>query len=650
MQELQSGSNKILVVNLTKRTTSIRLITRYELELFLGGKGLGLMLYAETAKPHTPALSPQNPLLILSGSLMGTDAPNSGRFSAVTRSPLTGLMASSSCGGSFGMALKTAGYDGLILTGAASTPVYLVIHPDRVEFLDAASLWGLDTEATQQQLKPGNKDGALVIGPAGENKVLYANAVSGNRHLGRAGFGAVLGSKNVKAILAKGGFFKITPKNPEAFQKAREQANRYINRNPFSTEMYREKGTNAHILLSNLGRILPVHNFQQNHHPDAHKVSGEFFKDKYQAKPSACRPCTILCGHKGTYPDGTHQIPEYETTALFGPNLGLFDPETITRINDRCRLLGIDTISTAGTLAYWMEANQQGLVESKLHFDSAEGILETLEKIAAREGVGDDLAQGSRWLAQHYGGIEFAAQVKGLEIAAYDPRGAYGQGLAYAVSNRGGCHLSATLFPLEVYFKFLDPYRAAGKPVFVRFFEDLFNGINSIGTCVFTVYSYILESPIAKYTPKSVLAFAMNYLTKAVIPLMDVSLYSRLYSSVSGIRFSPRTFKKAGERITVFERALNTIEGISSEEDILPARFLEPSSHGGKVRTIPLERMRSMYYRLRGYDASGIPTLKTLERLQIRKQLENYAAPSLQPKTEPADIPIPEPVPERLLP
>jgi len=648
MQELQGGSNTILTVNLTTQTSSTREITIEELELFLGGKGLGLMLYAETAQPHTPPLSPQNPLLLLTGTLTGTGAPNSGRFSAVTRSPLTGLMASSSCGGPFGMALKTAGYDGLILTGAASTPVYLVIHPDRVEFLDAASLWGLDTDAAQEKLAPGRKDGALVIGPAGENLVLYANAVSGHRHLGRAGFGAVLGFKNVKAILAKGGVYKIVPQDPAGFQKARKKANLYINRNPATSEMYREKGTNAHVLLSNLGGILPVHNFQENHHPDAQKVSGEFFKEQYNTTPSACRPCTVLCGHKGTYPDGVHEIPEYETTALFGPNLGLFDPELITKINDRCRQLGIDTISTAGTLAYWMEASQRGLVKSPLRFDSGEGILDVLDTIAAREGIGDDLADGSRHLAGRLGGIEFAAQVKGLEIAAYDPRGAYGQGLGFAVANRGGCHLSATMFPLEVYFNFLNPYHASGKAVFVRFFEDLFNGINSIGTCIFTVFAYILESPIAKYTPHPVLSFAMKYLSRAVLPLMDVSLYSRMYSTITGIQLSPGKFLKAGERITVLERTLNTIEGVSVKEDILPSRFLEPSSHGGKTRSIPLKKMRSMYYRLRGYDAAGIPTRKTLDRLQLRSLVESYTCKAVQADIPKERIPVPEYTPEIL--
>ena len=517
------------------------------------------------------------------------------------------------------MAFRTTGYDILILRGRAEKPTYLQITDEEVLFLDASPLWGKNTTETQEALGMGKNDGALVIGPAGENKVLYANIMSGHRFLGRGGLGAVMGSKNLKAIVARGGIYKILPANEAKFKAIKDLGTRQINANTFTAKMYRNYGTAANVNMSNKGGILPVFNFRGGKHEQAVAISGEVMQQRFTTKPSTCRPCTILCGHRGTYPDGsTHQIPEYETAALFGPNLGIFDPEIITEWNDVCGMMGMDTMSTAGTLAWVMEAGEKGIRQTNLKFGHPEGVTETLKMIAAREEEGDEIANGSRWLSRKYGGKEFAIQVKGMEIAAYDPRGAYGQGLAYAVANRGGCHLSATIFPLEVYFGFLNPLSPNSKVDFVIFMENLYAAVNSITTCLFTNFAYVLEAPLVKFTPKPLLGLAMQLLPGVAVKLMDLHVFSVLYESISGIRLSQTEMMKTGERIHILERWLNEREGVTKDDDILPDRFLNEGRDcdPGK-NTVPLYKMRSSYYRRRGFDKNGKVTLVALKKAGI---------------------------------
>jgi len=619
MDTIIGTSNQILEIDLSTKTIQTFSVAEDDRRLYLGGKGLGLKYLYERLKPGIDPLGEANILAFMMGVLMGTGAPCSGRFAALTKSPLTNIMLSSSCGGPFGMALKTAGYDGLLISGKSPDPVFITIGTDGVAFKDASHLWGQDTRETQANLNLGNKDGALVIGPAGENKVLYANVASGNRFLGRAGMGAVMGSKNLKAVVAFGGGYKIIPKDPELFQQTTRRATRYINANLFTADLYRNYGTNTYVKYCNQAGILPVENFRRGRHEQAAAVSGETMRRKYNTQPSTCRPCTILCGHKGTYPDGSvHQIPEFETISLLGTNLGIFDSDRITEWNDICGRMGMDTISTGGTLAYIMEAGEKGLFATDLKFGSADGIAEMIVDIALRQGKGAELANGTRLLAQTYGGEEFAIHVKGLEMAAYDPRGAWGQGLVYAVANRGGCHLSSTLFPLEVIFNFLNPYTTRAKAHFTCFFESLYAAINSLHTCLFTTPAYVLEPPLVKYTPQWLLSRLMQYLPAVAIRLMDFSTFSKQYAAVTGIPMSPREFLKAGDRIHILERLMNTREGISRKDDTLPQRFLtqgrdcDPEAH-----TVPIEAMVTDYYRLRGYDENGIPTAETLKKYAI---------------------------------
>ena len=619
--EISGTSNRLLEVDLTRQDVEEVRINETDRRMYLGAKGLGLKLLYDRLIPGIDPLGEENYLAFMMGVFMGSGAPCSGRFAALTKSPLTGIMLASSCGGPFGMAFKTAGYDGLLITGKSKEPVSLIIHDQGVDFENASHLWGMDTLKTQESFQGDRKCGIMAIGPAGENRVPIANIRSGDRYLGRGGMGAVMGSKNLKAIVAKGGACRVVPRDPDRFAKAKKRATNYINRNA-SSQAYRRFGTSSHTDWCNQGGILPVENFKRGSHPAAGNVSGEAMQKRYQTKHHTCKPCTILCGHKGTLPDGTvHTVPEYETVGLLGPNLGIFDPDRITEWNDLCGLMGMDTISTGAVLAWVMEAGERGNLHTPLSFGSEAKVTEAIMDMAHQEGFGAEMGNGTRWLSKKYGGEEFAIQVKGLEMAAYDPRGSWGQGLSYAVANRGACHLSSSTFALEVAFGFLNPYTTRAKARFVCFFENLYAAVNSLQTCQFTSYAYVLEPPVVKYTPKFLLGLTMQYLPAVAIMLMDVSLFSKLYGATTGIAMSQWEMLKAGNRIHTLERLMNTREGIRRKDDALPERFLKEGrtcdDHG---RTVPLQKMLDDYYALRGYDARGVPTSKILDKLGIEEK------------------------------
>ncbi len=619
MKVLSPISGKVLKIDLSNKSFEIFYLGENIYKDFLGGKGVALNLFYELAEQSIKPFTPENPIIIFTGPFTSTGAPNSGRFSALTLSPLTGLIVHSSCGGPFGTALKRAGYDGIVIKGIADELVWVEIYDGKVVFKSANHLKGLSTVKTQRAIEPNY--GSLVIGPAGENLVLYSNVSSGERFFGRGGIGAIFGYKRLKAIAVKEKAYSVKVHNENQFFRLKKKANSMLIKNKFTGYYYRNFGTNTNILFSNRGGILPVKNFTYGSSNKAWNISGELIKEKYKTKFSGCNPCTILCGHKGEYRNGINQVPEYETNALFGSNLEIFDPEFTMEANKLCGEMGLDTISTAVVISYLMEANERGVLKTELEFGKKEGVLDFIKKIAYTTDFGKEAANGTRYLSEKYGGKEFALHVKGLELPAYDPRGSFGQGLAYAVANRGGCHLSATLFPLEVYFGFLKPDTTYGKARFVKFFEDLYSAINSLHTCLFTAFAYILEAPLVKMTPKPLLSFTMRYIPKVALELIDVSMYSKLYSSITGIDISQKEFLTCGERITVLERYMNTFLGTSVKKDTLPQKFLKtPRADDKKKRVVPLDKLLKDYYRVRGYDENGIPEDETLKKLSIGKK------------------------------
>lgn len=619
MTDIITGcANRGLSIDLTTKKFNVFEISPEDRRQYLGGKGLALKLLYDHLPAECSALDAENVLVLAMGVFMGSGAPCSGRFAAASLSPLTGLVNTSSCGGPFGMAFKTAGYDVLVMRGRAAQPSVLVIDQDGVQFEDADHLWGLPTGAAQEALVLGRKDGALVIGPAGENQVRYANVVSGRRFLGRGGLGAVMGAKNLKAVVAKGGAYTIRPVDEAGFKNVLNIARGRIKRSAF-LESYRKYGTATNVELSNRGGILPVNNFRRGQHPHAAALYGSAIAERHQTHHQTCKPCSILCGHRSVLPDGTRlSTPEYESIALLGSNTGNFDPDTVAHWNHQCEQLGLDTISTGSVLAYLMEAGEQDLIDTELRFGSPQGVAEMIEDIAQRRGLGDALANGVRWLGERYGGEAFALHVKGLELSGYDPRGAWGQGLSYAVANRGACHLSATLMTLEVFDGLLKPDTARAKPAYTDFIENLYSAINSLQSCMFTASGMIMESPLVSRAPRPLLAFLMQYLHPAALAVMDISLYQRLFSAITGIKLTRKQFLMAGERAHTLERLMNTRRGVDRKADTLPGRLLNEAQGDNAAHVnIPLDTMLDDYYRLKGYDAHGIPTEETRARLGI---------------------------------
>lgn len=609
--------NKILEIDLSCKAFSKVSISRQTRQMYLGGKGVGLKLLYDRLDSGIDPLSDKNFIIITTGVLAGTKAPCSGRFHAVFKSPLTGITGSSSCGGSFGRQLKSNGWDGVILKGRSDKPVCIHIHNENVDFIDAADIWGKDILDSQAGID-AKKHESIVIGPAGENLVRFANAASGSRYLGRGGLGAVMGSKNIKAVVALKGKYKIVPKFNDRFEKLKKRADRYINKNHMSL-LYRQFGTaaNAEFVIKN--SMLPVNNFTCGSHPEAFRITGEKIKENYNTKYHTCKPCSIFCGHKAVFNGKQASVPEYETLVLLGSNLGIFDPDDISKFNEICNQKGMDTISAGGTLAWVMEAGQKNLVATDLEFGSSRQIIKALNNIADVKGFGRQMAAGSKALADKFGGTEFAIQVKGLEMAGYDPRGCWGQGLGYAVANRGACHLSSFPVVFENILGFLKPDSVKAKPEFVRFFENFYAGVNSMDICQFTGYGLTLETLLTKMTPHSALRFLMQNIPKLALALVDFSLYPDFFGAVYGIKLSSRQFLKAGERIHVLERLMNTNEGIGRQDDTLPERFLlQPQKDDFKKRLVPLEPMKKKYYKLRGYDKNGIPEKALKKKLGIQ--------------------------------
>lgn len=620
-EEITATSNRVLEVDLTLRRFFVSGITDTDRRMYLGGKGLGLKLLYDRLKPGIDPESEDNIMVFTMGVFMGTGLPCSGRFVAVTRSPLTGLTVTGSCGGPFGMALKTSGWDALVIRGKASSPLYLRVDSGGAEFLPAGDIWGKGTAETEKiLLKHGS--GALVIGQAGENRVWFANIRSGHRFLGRGGMGAVLGAKNLKGIVAKGREYKIIPADKRRFERSRRRLLAYINRNPVTAGAYRSYGTNANINISNTAGILPVNNFTGGSHGHAAKISGETMAEKFDTRHDVCRPCAIRCGHEGTVRGEKRHVPEYETVTLIGSNLGIFDPEVVSDWNELCAEFGMDTISTGGTLAWAMEATEKGLIRTPLKFGSPAGVAAMIRNIAFRSGIGGDLADGCRAASRKYGGEDFAMQVKGMELPGYDPRGAFGQGLSYATANRGGCHLSAYMVGMEIMFSMADPYALRWKPYMVKFMENIFAAVNSLHICLFTAFAVFLEPPLVRFTPTFLLRLLNQNFSRLSLHLMDTSVWPELWHAIMGKPYIPWSsmlaFYQAGERAHVLERHMNTREGISKKDDTLPRRLLtEERICDASETTVPLEPMLKKYYRVRGYDAHGIPTEKTLRRLGI---------------------------------
>ena len=548
------------------------------LHSFIGGRGLGVKLYCDAIDPDIDPLSPENILIFSTGPLTGTGAPMSGRHAMVSKSPLTGTIFDSSSGGFFGKELKFAGIDAIIIKGCAKKPVYISINNDEILVHSAEGLWGENVRSCTDKLS--SKGRVACIGRAGERLVPIASVMNDYFHAcGRGGLGAVMGSKKLKAIVVKGDK-KPAIADQEGFKKAIAEALRLIKAGPMSSKGLHTYGTSALVNLMNYMKILPSKNFRRTEFKEADKVSGEFIKENYDIKGHSCYNCMIACKHviKTGALEG-HEIPEYETLWAYGPDSNNADMDIIIKVNRLCNDYGIDTISSGSTIAAYAEIMGEDIKE----------LPELVRKIGENEGIGKELGRGSKALSESCG-TDSSMQVKGLELPGYDPRGVLGMALAYATSNRGGCHLRAYMVAPEILGKpkKIDRLTFSGKAGLVQIFQNEMAALDSLVLCKFASFA------------------------------MSEEEFANLLSAATGVDYSTEEFLKCGERIWNLERLFNNRAGFSRKDDRLPDRFFE----NGGINRAEFERTLDEYYDFRGWDENGVPTQEKLKELGIKINIE----------------------------
>jgi aldehyde:ferredoxin oxidoreductase len=589
---LLGWEGKLLKVDLTARTTSVERLSETTLATWLGGRGLGAYLLYKHKRHLLDPFDPLAPVIIAAGPLSGSGIPGASRTSMTALSPLTNTVFDSNCGGHIGIRLKRAGYDALWIEGESSTPVTLAISSDGVEFLDAAPLWGLGNREATARLatNPGKSYASLTIGPAGENTSLMANINQGGRFFGRGGLGALFGRKKLKAVCIAGRG-KFTPADPEGFRFVADECRKLLSANPITSRGLPQFGTPVLMNVMNSVEALPSRNFRESRFEGAGKISGEAIRDNLAVGSHGCPGCTIRCGRMVKADGREIEGPEFETLWAFGANLGIDDLEGIATLNYLANDLGLDTVSAGSTMAAARELFERG----KLEFDPLEngiaGLGELLREMSLNKGRGAKLRDASRVLCEEAGAPELSMSVKGLEMPAYDPRGCQGQGLAYATSNRGGCHLRAYMIAPEILAvpKLVDRFATSGKAGLVIVSQNINAAVDSLVLCRFTSFA-----------------------------LRD-DYYARLLKTATGLEIDAQGLMGVGERIYTLERLINLARGIDASFDQLPSRLLtESAAEGpGAGKVVELGPMLIEYYRFRGWDAQGRPTPEKLKALRL---------------------------------
>ena len=641
MQSKYGGyMGRVLQINLSTGDVTDYPWTDKDRELYIGGKTMAAKILYDTLTGRENAYSEENPLIISTGPLTGTGAPSSSRFNISSLSPQTGFISSSNCGGTFGYHLKRAGIDALIITGRREERTWIEIDNGSVTFHNADDLWGTRVTECQRLLaeKMSSKRGCdikfgkLCIGPAGENLVRYSAVISDERAAGRTGMGAVLGWKNVKAIAVCGNH--DTPvHDPSATKKWCQKWFRYLRNHPLTGNQLPRMGTAGLVSSMQMRGLLATKNYTEGRFEHFDKVNGETLAEEYNIVNKGCLSCPIKCARTVTVEGEDVKGPELETLGLLGGGILNKDLYHILKWNKELDDLGLDTISASNTLAYAMEANERGLWNNGLKFGDIEGISKIWDDIAYRRGIGNELAEGSKRLSEKYGGKEFAMQSKGLELAAYEPRRAVGQGLGYAVSNRGGCHLNGGyLVILEGLGLNIDAQTPHAKADFTMMFQDLMEMISATGQCLFTSYAFFPGFLITR--PNGATATAANKLLPHLgwaIRLMNkfprvlafhlpVFHHTKMMQKAVGMPMTFGKYLQTGERGFNLERAVNVRFGVSAAKDSLPKRLTDVPQDPNDPRTrVPLEQMKKICYQARGWDKSGIPTCRTLKKLKIAR-------------------------------
>jgi len=609
-------TGNILRIDLSRPLVTIEELDRQCAVDFIGARGLGVKYLYDEIDPSIDALSPANKLIYATGPLTGTGAPGGSRYMVVTKGPLTGAIAESSAGGPLAMAIKYAGFDMIILEGRSSRPVYLWIDDDRVEIRDAAHLWGKTCTETEVTVIDETAADAKVacIGPAGENLVRFACIMSDmGRAAGRSGVGAVMGSKNLKAIAVRGTKGLRVADN-KAFMAAMQKAFKTIDNE--DSEHFHQMGTPGVLLYVKEFGVLPTRNFQTGVNKSWEELTGETLAKTISTRQNmglACPSCPVGCGRvsKVTHPEfkGEGVGPEYETIGLFGSSCETNSLDVAAKAGFICNEMGMDTISAAGALSCAMELYERGFLPESdvgmpLNFGNSQAVIQLTRDMALRKGFGSTLAEGSWRLAQKYGHPEYFMGSKKLDFPSYDPRGLQGMGLAYATNSRGACHIRGEVHNLSLFgvnhwrltkdmnLGPIDPLRWDDKPRIAADIQDWFCMIDSCGMCNFMFFLCLNEDNMIEFI-----------------------------EAATGIEIGGKNgLMKIGERIFNQEKLFNIKAGLTRQDDTLPRRMLEePMPEGpAKGMVVHLDEMLSEYYRIRSWDREGIPGTAKLQELGLK--------------------------------
>ncbi len=613
-------TRKILRINLTTGTVKSEPLNMDWASKYLGQRGLATKYLVEEIDPKIDPLGPDNKMIFATGPLTGTAASTGGRYSVITKGALTNAIACSNSGGYWGAELKFAGWDMVILEGKSPKPVYITIIDDVCEIHDAKDIWGTSVWHMDEWLKTKHQDPMMHvagIGVAGEKQVLYAAIVNDlHRAAGRSGVGAVMGSKNLKAIAVRGtGGVKV--KDGGAFMKATAAGKKVLQQNGVTGAGLPASGTQVLMNVINEAGAMPTRNHRQVQFEGAHAISAEAMATprKSDGKPNlltnqACFGCTIACGRISKIDDKHFTIQnkpqyhhasgglEYEAAWALGSNTGIDDLDALTYVNFVCNEQGMDPISFGATVSAAMELFELGLMTTEhtggidLKFGSAEALAKCVEVTATGEGFGRELGLGSLRLCTKYGRPDLSMSVKGQEFPAYDSRGIQGMGLTYATSNRGACHLRSYTVSSEILGipEKTDPLTTDGKPALVMAFQDATAAVDSSGLCVFTTFAWTLND---------------------IAPQVD--------AACDGANWTPEYMMEVGERIWNMERVFNNKAGFTAKDDNLPPRLLNEAAQTGPAKGLVngLAKMLPEYYQLRGWTQDGVPTNETLSRLAV---------------------------------
>jgi aldehyde:ferredoxin oxidoreductase len=579
--------NRVLTVDLSDHTFSVEDLSNVPLDKTLGGKGLGSHLLMEKNSPGCDPLSPDNHLIIATGPITASPVHGGSRYGVFTKSPQTGLYSESYSGGAAPEAISRTGYDAIILKGASDTPTALEISEQGVNFHDASALWGKDAYQTEEKAlkrwgsesRGPNKSGAIVIGPAGENLIRFAVIENDKwRSAGRTGVGAVMGSKKVKALVFNGSTGRdfADADGLKAFVK---QSTQRIRETPIFGK-YRKFGTPMLVDLLNDAGAFPTRYWSKGTSKHRNAINATAMQEIMDVKPHACRHCPVACGKLSTVKKGPHagltiEGPEYETIYAFGGLCEIGSIEEIAYLNDLCDRLGMDTITAGNLCAFAIEASRRGKIDEKLSYGDASAAAALLEKISAREGIGEILAEGIVAASREWGMEDIAIHVKGLEPAGYDPRVLKGVGLGYAVSPRGACHMRATFYKPELFGQ-IPKEQIEGKAVLFKDYEDRLTLMDCLIACRFYRDLYMWDE------------------------------MAQLVELTTGMALGRAGLEVAANHVSDLVRQFNLREGMSLEDESLPSRFFtEPLENGAVITPEDLKTMRSEYFDLRGLDAEG---------------------------------------------